>query len=139
MRIVADNKIAHVETAFASLGDLVLLPGREIGIDAVADADILLIRSVTKVDEKLLQGSKVRFVGTATIGVDHIDTSYLQSNGIVLASAPGCNANAVPANFSRNISGLRTGCRELPAGGKDLPSKSCRRPTNAYRPIPAQL
>ena len=61
----------------------------------VADADILLVRSVTQVNEALLGGSKVKFVGTATIGEDHIDLDYLRSRGIGFRSAPGCNAQAV--------------------------------------------
>ena len=63
--------------------------------DDVAGADILLVRSVTKVTEALLKGSNVRFVGTATIGTDHIDTEYLESQRIGFASAPGCNSQAV--------------------------------------------
>jgi erythronate-4-phosphate dehydrogenase len=61
----------------------------------VADADILIVRSVTQVNEQLLAGSKVKFVGTATIGTDHIDLDYLEKAGIGFRSAPGCNAQAV--------------------------------------------
>lgn len=95
MRIVADNKIAYVESAFGNLGELTLAQGPAMTAETVADADILLVRSVTRVDENLLRNSKVKFVGTATIGTDHIDTDFLQAKGIVLASAPGCNSTAV--------------------------------------------
>lgn len=95
MKIVADNKIAFVESGFGRLGEVRLLDSREISPGAVKDADVLLVRSVTKVDEALLKNSKVRFVGTATIGTDHVDQSFLESEGIGFASAPGCNANAV--------------------------------------------
>jgi erythronate-4-phosphate dehydrogenase len=61
----------------------------------VRDADAIVIRSVTRVDRALLEGSRVRFVGTATIGTDHVDAGWLASRGIGFASAPGCNANAV--------------------------------------------
>lgn len=63
--------------------------------EQAADADVLLVRSVTKVDESLLSGSRVQFVATATIGVEHVDTDYLAANGIGFASAPGSNANSV--------------------------------------------
>ncbi|MBT8148566.1 MAG: 4-phosphoerythronate dehydrogenase, partial [Gammaproteobacteria bacterium] len=71
------------------------LPGRAISAGDVADADALLLRSVTRVDEQLLKHSAVRFVGTATIGTDHIDTGLLARKGVGFAYAPGCNANAV--------------------------------------------
>ena len=71
------------------------MEGADINASAVADAAILLGRSVTRVNEALLAGSKVEFVATATIGVDHIDQVYLAERGIGFASAPGCNANSV--------------------------------------------
>lgn len=95
MRIVADPKIACVERAFAGLGELVLVPGRGFTPSLIRGAEILLVRSVTRVDAALLAGSAVRFVGTATSGVDHVDLDYLQSHGIGFAAAPGSNAQAV--------------------------------------------
>jgi len=71
------------------------LPGRAIQAPDLRDIDVLLVRSVTRVDEALLKDSSVRFVGTATIGTDHLDTDYLRGAGIQWASAPGCNALAV--------------------------------------------
>ena len=94
MRIVADENIPCVEQAFASLGDVVLLPGRGMHPDQVRDADILLVRSVTRVDRALLQGSSVRFTGSATIGFDHVDRDYLTQQGIGFSTAPGCNATS---------------------------------------------
>jgi len=92
MKIVADENIPCVEQAFASLGEVELLPGREMKPGQVREADILLVRSVTRVDEDLLAGSKIRFVGSATIGFDHIDRKYLQGRGIGFSAAPGSNA-----------------------------------------------
>ena len=95
MKIVADSRIPHVAEAFGPLGELVTLPGREIDRTVLRDADALLTRSVTKVSADLLADTSVRFVGTATIGFDHIDLAYLRENGIGFASSAGCNANAV--------------------------------------------
>ena len=95
VKIVADENIHSVAEAFASLGDVELIPGREMRHDVVRDADILLVRSVTRVDEGLLAGSKVGFVGSATIGFEHVDRGYLQSRDIGFAAAPGSNANSV--------------------------------------------
>jgi len=92
MKIIADENIPCVEQAFASLGDVELLPGRGMRPEQVRDADILLVRSVTRVDEGLLAGSKVRFVGSATIGFDHVDREYLRGRGIGFSTAPGSNA-----------------------------------------------
>jgi len=95
MLILADENIPGLERTFALLGDVRTFNGREPSRAAVAEADILLVRSVTRVDEALLSGSRVRFVGTATIGVDHVDQAFLQGRGIGFASAPGSNARSV--------------------------------------------
>ena len=95
MKVVADPNIAQVGDAFAEFGDLELIPGREIGTADVADAQVLVVRAVTGVDERLLSGSQVRWVGTATAGIDHIDTKFLSASGIGFASAPGSNARSV--------------------------------------------
>ena len=94
MKIIADENIPCVQQAFASLGEVSLLPGRELQAGQVHDADILLVRSVTRVDASLLKGSSVRFVGSATIGFDHVDRDYLQQQGIGFATAPGSNATS---------------------------------------------
>lgn len=85
----------NAEALFSHLGKVKLVNGRTITSHQVKDADVLLVRSVTKVNSQLLAGSNVTFVGSATIGVDHIDLSYLNDVGIDFASAPGCNAEAV--------------------------------------------
>ena len=94
MKIIADENIPFVAECFSSIGEVEVVPGREITPGVVADADVLLVRSITPVDADLLAGSKVRFVGTATIGFDHIDIEYLSRNKIGFASAPGSNANS---------------------------------------------
>ena len=99
MRIVADENIPYVREAFGTLGDVATVAGRAMSAEAVADADLLMVRSVTRVDAALLEGSRVRFVATATIGEDHIDKAYLAGRGIGFASAPGCNANSVGQYF----------------------------------------
>lgn len=95
MKIVADENIPFVNELFAPIGEIVLRPGREICPSDVKSADVLLVRSVTPVNEALLAGSKVKFVGTCTIGVDHLDTQYMDAQGITYSSAPGCNAGGV--------------------------------------------
>ncbi len=94
MKIVADANIPFVKECFSSIGEVEVLGGRQITPDVLTDADILLVRSITKVDAKLLAGSKVRFAGTATIGFDHVDIDFLRHNNIGFASAPGSNANS---------------------------------------------
>lgn len=95
MKLVADENIPLVRELFADFGELSLYPGRAISADTVRDADALLVRSVTKVDQALVAGSRLRFVGTATIGTDHVDQAALAAQGIGFANAPGCNATAV--------------------------------------------
>ncbi len=95
MRIVADENIPLLDAFFAHFGEIRRLPGRSIDRAAIADADILLVRSVTPVTRELLEGSAVRFVGTCTIGTDHLDLAYFLEAGIRWSSAPGCNARGV--------------------------------------------
>jgi erythronate-4-phosphate dehydrogenase len=94
MRIIADENIPCVAKAFASLGEVTLLPGRGMTPAQVRDADILLVRSVTRVDARLLGESDVQFVGSATIGFDHVDRAYLGQRGIGFSTAPGSNATS---------------------------------------------
>lgn len=94
MKIVADANIPCVSECFSSIGKVTVVGGREVTPWMVADADILLVRSITPVGVDLLAGSKVRFVATATIGFDHIDVDFLRQNKIGFASAPGSNANS---------------------------------------------
>jgi len=95
VRIVADANIPLLAEAFGPLGEVAALPAEQITADAVRRADALLVRSVTKVNAALLDGSAVKFVATATIGFDHIDRAYLESRGIAFAYAPGSNARSV--------------------------------------------
>lgn len=95
MHIVADENIPLLDEFFADFGTIHRLPGRAITAQDVRDADLLLVRSVTRVDRALLKGSRVRFVGTCTIGTDHLDLDYFAEAGIAWSSAPGCNARGV--------------------------------------------
>jgi erythronate-4-phosphate dehydrogenase len=95
LRIVADQNIYLVEEAFSTIGEVHLADGSLIDAALVADADLLVTRTTTKVNPSLLAESAVCFVATATSGTDHIDLPYLKQKGIGFASAAGCNANAV--------------------------------------------
>ncbi|MBB2885110.1 MULTISPECIES: 4-phosphoerythronate dehydrogenase PdxB [Pseudomonas] len=95
MLIVADENIPLLDAFFEGFGEIRRVPGRSIDRATVEQADVLLVRSVTNVNRALLEGSKVRFVGTCTIGTDHLDLDYFQQAGITWSSAPGCNARGV--------------------------------------------
>ncbi|MGB4484627.1 MAG: 4-phosphoerythronate dehydrogenase PdxB, partial [Pseudomonas veronii] len=95
MLIVADENIPLLDAFFQGFGEIRRVPGRSIDRATVEQADVLLVRSVTNVNRALLEGSKVRFVGTCTIGTDHLDLDYFQRAGIQWSSAPGCNARGV--------------------------------------------
>ncbi len=95
MLIVADENIPLLDAFFAGFGEIRRYPGRGLDAANVKDADVLLVRSVTQVDRQLLEGSQVRFVGTCTIGTDHLDLDYFAQAGIQWSSAPGCNARGV--------------------------------------------
>lgn len=99
MKLVIDENISFAREAFSLFGEVILLSGRDITRTVLKDADVLIVRSVTKVDEKLLENTPVKFVGTATIGIDHIDLEYLNSRNIRFADAKGCNAFAVAEYF----------------------------------------
>ena len=95
LKIVADADLYRVSEIFADLGELQLVPGREISSAHVQNADALLVRSITEVNQELLKGSSIKFVGSATSGIDHIDLELLDIQGIHFKDAKGCNANAV--------------------------------------------
>ncbi|WOT04001.1 4-phosphoerythronate dehydrogenase [Shewanella youngdeokensis] len=96
MKILADENMPYVEQLFGDLGTVETVNGRELTAQQVSDVDVLLVRSVTKVNPQLLdKANKLKFVGSATIGTDHIDMDYLASRDIAFSSAPGCNATAV--------------------------------------------
>lgn len=94
MKIVADENMPGLEP-LGHWAELRRLPGRTLSHTDVKDADVLLVRSVTAVNSRLLAGSAVGFVGSATIGTDHVDLGWLRSQKITFAHAPGCNARAV--------------------------------------------
>lgn len=94
MRILADENIPMLEV-FERHGLLRRVAGRSLDRAVLGDAEVLLVRSVTQVDQALLEGSQVKFVGTCTIGTDHLDLDYLAAHKIGWASAPGCNARGV--------------------------------------------
>jgi erythronate-4-phosphate dehydrogenase len=93
--IVADQNIPAVQDCFSCLGEVRLVEGRRLTADDLADAQALLVRSVSRVDGQLLDNTAVDFVGTATSGLDHIDQDYLAGRRIGFAHAPGANANSV--------------------------------------------
>lgn len=95
MLIVADENIPLLDAFFGDMGEIRRVSGRTMSAEDVRDADVLLVRSVTRVNHTLLENSRVRFVGTATIGTDHIDLAWLKEKGIHFSAAPGCNANSV--------------------------------------------
>lgn len=95
LKIVADKAIPFLEGVFDPYADMTYLPGDKIGPEDVRDADVLMVRTRTKCNAALLEGSKVKFIATATIGTDHIDFPYCDSKGIVVRNAPGCNAGGV--------------------------------------------
>lgn len=103
MKIVIDDKIPYIREVIGTLTDnAVYRKGSEIGPDDVRDADALIVRTRTRCDGKLLRGSNVKFIATATIGFDHIDADYLRQAGIEWMSCPGCNAASV-AQYVRSI------------------------------------
>jgi erythronate-4-phosphate dehydrogenase len=95
MKIIADENIPFVKECFSSAGDVQTIGGRKITPEILKGADVLLVRSITKVGKDLLDGTDVKFVGTATIGFEHVDVDYLEARKIGFASAPGSNANSV--------------------------------------------
>ncbi len=95
MKIVADENIPLVESIFEPLGTVTKIPGRNITSKDLMSCEVLLVRSVTQVNKRLLAGTPVRFVGTATSGVDHIEIKYLHAQELGFADAKGCNAWSV--------------------------------------------
>jgi erythronate-4-phosphate dehydrogenase len=94
MKIIADANIPFVAECFSSIGEVQTIGGREITRGVIGDAEVLLVRSITRVNADLLAGSKVRFVASAAIGFDHIDIDFLKRKNVGFASAPGSNANS---------------------------------------------
>jgi erythronate-4-phosphate dehydrogenase len=110
MRIVADENIVALDT-YSEFGELIKLPGRKISAADVRDADALIVRSITAVNQALLEGSRVQFVATATSGTNHLDLEWLAAAGITVTDAAGCNADAVVEYVFTSIGELIRGWR----------------------------
>ncbi len=95
MKILIDDKIPYIRGAFESVAEVIYLPGSKTTPEVAKDADAIVTRTRTICNEKLLAGSSVKFIATATIGYDHIDTDYCDSNGIAWTNSPGCNSKSV--------------------------------------------
>jgi len=95
MKIIIDDKIPYIRGAFENVAEVVYLPGSKTTPDVVKDANAIVTRTRTICNEKLLAGSSVKFIATATIGYDHIDTDYCDAAGIKWTNAPGCNSKSV--------------------------------------------
>lgn len=95
IKIIADNKIPFLKGVLEPVARVHYVPGREISNQHLADADALIVRTRTKCNETLLKGTPVKYIATATIGYDHIDTTYCDRAGIRWSNAPGCNAGSV--------------------------------------------
>ena len=135
MKIVVDDKIPYIRETLALLADeVVYKKGADISADDVRDADALIVRTRTRCDEQLLRGSRVQFVATATIGYDHIDTQWLEANGIEWTNCPGCNAGSVAQYVESVLLNLRSSRSTLHAplttlgvvGCGHVGSKVCR-------------
>ena len=95
MKIVIDEKIPFIKGALEPWAEVVYSPGSSIDRSMVADADALIVRTRTRCDSRLLKGSSIKIVASATIGFDHLDTKWLEAEGIRWANAPGCNSGSV--------------------------------------------
>ncbi len=95
IRIIADDKIPFLKGVLEPYAEVTYLPGNQINKNSISGTDALLIRTRTKCNQELLSGTQVKFIGTATIGFDHIDTEYCEKNGIKWTNAPGCNSTSV--------------------------------------------
>lgn len=94
-KIIIDDAVPYAKEIFSHLGQIETLPGRDITRQHLIDAQALIVRSRTKVDEALLRDTPIEFVGSTVVGLDHIDQDYLKNQGIHFYSAQGCNANSV--------------------------------------------
>ena len=95
MKAVVDDKIPFIKGVLEPYFEVIYLPGKEIRKEEILDADALIVRTRTACNAELLEGTGVRFIGTATIGFDHIDTNWCEQNGITWTNAPGCNSGSV--------------------------------------------
>lgn len=103
MKIIIDDKIPYIRGAFEGVAEVVYLPGSKTTPEVVKDADAIVTRTRTICNEKLLAGSSVKFIATATIGYDHIDTDYCDRAGIRWTNAPGCNSKSVEQYIASSL------------------------------------
>ena len=108
MKVIVDSHIPHIQGLIEPFAEVLYLEPGDITRTAVKDADALIVRTRTRCNADLLDGSRVRFIGSATIGTDHIDLDYCASRGIAVRNAPGCNAPAVaqPEGLTLGIVGV---------------------------------
>ena len=106
MKLMIDDAVWGYKEIFSGFGEITALPGRLITRESLLDCEILIVRSRTKVNKQLLDGTKVRFVGSTVAGLDHVDENYLKENAISFVSAQGCNANAVTEYVISALSNL---------------------------------
>jgi len=119
MKIIADDKIPFLRGVLESCAEVVYLPGAKVSPADVKDADAIITRTRTKCNEKLLSGSMVKFIATATIGFDHIDTQWVEAKGIEWTNAPGCNSSSVAQYISSVL--LNLACKyKISLRGKTL-------------------
>lgn len=116
LKIVADENIPALDALFGDFGEIVKRPGRQMSAEDLAGADALLVRSVTRVNASLLADSNVKFVGTCTIGTDHLDKAFLNSQQITWTAAPGCNAGGVVQYALAAMATYRPNWRDLTVG-----------------------
>jgi erythronate-4-phosphate dehydrogenase len=103
VKILIDDKIPYIQGAFENVAEVVYLPGSKTTSEIAKDADAIVTRTRTICNEKLLDGSSVKFIATATIGYDHIDTDFCEANGITWTNAPGCNSKSVEQYIASTI------------------------------------
>lgn len=118
MKIIADKNIPYLKGVAEHFGEVTYLSGADFSHEAIKDADTLIVRTVTRFDESILKGTKVKLICSATIGYDHIDTAYCDAHGIAWTNAPGCNSGSVQQYI---ISSLITIARKQ---GFDLKDKT---------------
>ena len=106
MKFIADEAILHVKESFGRLGKIKTMPASDIGNKNVKNADVLLVRSVTKINENLLRNTNIKYVGSATSGIDHVDIKYLRKHRIGFAYAAGSNARAVAEYVTACLSAI---------------------------------
>ena len=109
MKVIVDDKIPFIKEAIEKIADeVVYAPGKDFTPSLVKDADALIIRTRTRCNRELLEGSKVKFIATATIGFDHIDAEYCREAGITWTNAPGCNSASVAQYLQSSLILLQT-------------------------------